>query len=107
VDGALKLYISLPLAALAWLLITRVPVDGAAVLAVAAAWGAAYGFATRHWSAGPLAFAAAIVGDGLALLLGWFLFLTDFWIIPPLVGGLAGLISGVLAQGQPWRHRPL
>jgi len=50
--------------------------------------------------------AAGIVGDLLAVALGWFLFLTEFWFIPPLVGGLAALVSGAALQIRHERRRP-
>jgi hypothetical protein len=94
----MSLYVSLPLAVLAWLLLTRLPVDGAAVLGLAAAWGVVFGTVIRRWVAGPLLFAAAVAGDIFALVLGWFLFLTDFWFVPPLVGAVAGMLAGLLLQ---------
>jgi hypothetical protein len=44
--------------------------------------------------AGPLLLAVAVVADLVALGCGWFAFLGDFWLAPPLVGGLAGMLSG-------------
>jgi hypothetical protein len=99
----MKRILVLLLATLSWLALTRLPVDGAALFTVTIAWGILFGALIRHWGAGPLLFAVAVVADLVALGLGWFGFLGDFWFIPPLVGGLAGILSGAFFQQRPWR----
>jgi hypothetical protein len=94
--------IVLVLAVPAWLLIMRLPVDGLALFAVVAAWGILFGALIRHWAAGPALLAAALLGDFLAMQLGWFLFLADFWFAPAVTAGLAGLLGGALFQMRPW-----
>lgn len=85
------------MALLAWLALSRLPLDGVSVFAVAAAWGLIFGAALRNWWAGVALLIAAIVGDLLAVALGWFTYLGDFWFLPPIVGGIAGEAGGVMS----------
>ncbi len=82
------------IAFVAWLVLSRLPLSGAALFAVAAAWGFVFGIVAGTWSAGAALLIAAILADLLAVGLGWFAYLGDFWFIPPLVGGLAGTLGG-------------
>jgi hypothetical protein len=94
----MRTVVMLIVAAATWLALTRLPVDGALLFLIVGLWGLLFGAALRHWLAGPVLLATAVLVDLVALAIGGFSFLADFWFIPPMVGALAGLLGGALAQ---------
>jgi hypothetical protein len=92
-----RLAVVLGLALALWLMLTRLPLEGAAAYITSAIWGIVLGASLKRWTAGLALVIVAIVGDLLALVLGWFVYLGDSWFIPAVVAGVSGALGGMLS----------